>query len=108
MYPSLDELFNLIAEWGDNKGITGSDNAIYQYLKFSEEGGELAKGIAKQNREETLDAIGDVFVTWVMMCKCLNIDPRSAVYDVYNIINKRKGVVVDGVFVKDEDLSDKE
>lgn len=108
MYPSLDDLFDLIGEWGKNKGITNPDNAVFQYLKFSEEGGELAAGIAKGNREKILDAIGDVFVTWVMMCKCLNVDPRSAVYDVYNIINARKGVTVDGVFVKEEDLVNKE
>lgn len=104
MYPSLDELFTLIQKWGEEKGINKPENVNRQFLKLVEETGELAAGLAKQDEPKTRDAMGDNFVVWTIMCAQLGYDPREIVNEVYHIINKRKGVTVDGVFIKEEDL----
>lgn len=104
MYPGLDELFEMIRQWGENKGINQPENVNRQFLKLVEETGELAAGLAKQDEAKTRDAMGDVFVVWTILCEQLGYNPREIVHEVYNIINARKGITVDGVFIKDEDI----
>ena len=108
MYPSLDDLFDLITIWGVERGITNPENVNRQFLKLVEETGELAAGLAKHDVAKQRDSMGDVFVVWTMLCAQLGYNPREIVHEVYNIINARKGRTVNGVFVKEEDLPNME
>lgn len=105
MSESLDSLYALIKKWGEEKGILGENaSPVSQYLKLVEEVGELSAGIARQDHEAIYDAMGDIFVTWVMTTEALNLDPLAVIEDVYKVISQRKGVMKDGVFLKEEDL----
>lgn len=70
-------------------------------LKVTEEIGELAGSLAKNNREATVDAIGDSFVTLIILSAQLNLDPVECLQHAYNEIADRKGKTIDGVFVKE-------
>ena len=48
-----------------------------------------------------MDAIGDIFVTLVMQTQAWNCTMAECVEGAYNVISKRTGKMVDGVFVKD-------
>lgn len=69
-------------------------------LKVTEEIGELAGSIAKNKREDTIDAIGDSFVTLIILSAQLALDPTECLQQAYNEIADRKGETVNGVFVK--------
>ena len=72
----IKKLQRLILIWADEKGILEKATPEKQFLKFLEETGELAQSILKQDHDEFVDAIGDVFVTIVIhaeLCNC-NID----------------------------------
>ena len=71
-------------------------------LKVMEEVGELAGSLAKNKRDETIDAIGDSLATIIILSAQLGLDPTECLQTAYNEIAERKGKTVDGVFVKEQ------
>lgn len=68
------ELEQLLTEWADNRNLLKPSNAHKQYIKFCEESGELAKSILKDDKDQLVDDLGDVFVTLVILSKQLGVD----------------------------------
>lgn len=75
-----------------------------QLAKLQEESGELAAGIIRKDDLKTKDSIGDITVVLIGLCTQLNLDYKECVEMAYNEIKDRKGELIDGVFVKEEDL----
>lgn len=75
-----------------------------QFVKVVEEVGEIAEGLAKKDKQLITDGVGDVYVTLVALCATLGLEIDECVYQAYKEIENRKGEMVDGVFVKEEDL----
>jgi len=100
--PSLSELESKIILWAKDKGITSKDNAKNQFLKTVEEVGELASALAKNDLEEVKDSVGDIIVTLIILAEIKGFSATEALSNVYDIIRKRTGKTVGGVFVKDE------
>lgn len=96
-----EDLFTTVRQWGQEKGIIFEGNETRQMLKTVEEIGELAAALARNDKEAAADAYGDVIVTVIVGAACLGIRAEQCLEDVINIITKRKGKMVDGVFVKD-------
>ena len=97
----MTELCELVAEWAGNRGLLKHENANRQFLKVAEELGELAAGMARQREDEIVDALGDVFVTLVILSHQLGWRPEVALEVAYNEIKNRTGKTVNGVFIKD-------
>ena len=55
----------------------------------------------KSNKEEIIDAIGDIFVTIVIQAQLQKLDFSDCVQSAYDVISKRTGKMIDGQFVKD-------
>ena len=70
-------------------------------MKTEEEVAELWDGIVNDDREEIKDAIGDVIVTLVIQAKMWDLDINECVEQAYSVISKRKGKMVNGLFVKE-------
>lgn len=100
MIESLDDLKELIIQWAKDKGIDGPDNIERQFMKLTEEMGELSGAINRGNVDGRDDALGDIFVVWVILCHKFGVSPNRVVREVYDIISKRTGKTVDGVFIK--------
>ena len=90
-----------ILEWAKERGILIPDNATKQMLKLTEEVGELAGAIAKNNKTDQIDAIGDIQVVLIILSEQLGINYKEALESAYNVIKLRKGKTVNGVFIKD-------
>lgn len=103
--PTLESLTSLITEWAETKGLLKKENATKQFLKLVEETGELAAGLARNDEDGIKDALGDIFVVWAILVEQLGYSHVDVVDAVYNIISKRTGKTVNGVFIKDSDLS---
>ena len=73
-------------------------------VKVMEELGELANGINKNKQDLIIDSIGDVYVVLVILCMQLGLDINDCIKVAYNEIKDRKGEMVNGTFVKEEDL----
>lgn len=98
--PSIRDMFPLIRQWADERGIYDKGDAKTQYVKLMEESGELAQAILKQNREESVDAIGDMVVVLTNLAVFIGVDIEDCITSAYNEIKNRKGTMSNGTFVK--------
>jgi NTP pyrophosphatase (non-canonical NTP hydrolase) len=99
----MKDLITKIKQWSIDRNLDKAQPAK-QMLKLIEEVGELASGIAKDNRDVQIDSIGDIFVVLTILSQQLNLDIENCVESAYNEIKERKGKTVNGVFVKQSDL----
>lgn len=100
----MDQILDLemkVVDWAIERGLVEAENANKQMLKVMEEVGELASAIAKQKEHETIDAVGDVLVTIIILCAQLQLNPWECLEVAYDEIKNRKGKLVDGVFIKE-------
>jgi len=103
----MEELENKVVDWGYDRGIlttNAPDTFIRskQLLKTEEEVAELADAIASNDREEAIDAVGDILVTLIIQTRLWNTNLYECLDQAYEVISKRTGRMVDGIFVKDE------
>jgi NTP pyrophosphatase (non-canonical NTP hydrolase) len=98
--PSMRDIFPLIRDWADERGIYAKGDEKTQYIKLMEEAGELAQGLLKQNQEEVIDAIGDMVVVLTNLSHFVGVDIEDCIVSAYNEIKNRKGKMSNGTFVK--------
>mgnify|MGYP000377033698 CR=1 FL=1 len=100
--------YNNVIEWGRNKGILDKSTPLDQSGKFFEEALELIDEVKLLHCEplpESTEAarmeFGDVLVTLILLSKLSGWDMSECLTMAYEKINKRKGKMVNGVFVKE-------
>ena len=99
----IEDITELIKKWATEKDlIFGKPTA--QMVKLMEEVGELANGINKDREGQIIDSIGDIYVVLVILCMQLDLDINDCIKAAYDEIKCRKGKMVNGLFVKEEDL----
>ena len=99
------EVITDIIQWGREKGL---DDPKAQLNKVIEEVGEIAHEICRNHYnskgvdqpDAVYDAIGDSFVTLLILADILNMDPITCMEVAYQEIKDRKGETKDGCFVK--------
>lgn len=97
-------MFKKIAQWADARNLILGSTSQAQFLKLSEELGEVAACIAKQlPLEELKKEIGDMLVVLTIIAAQNNLSIEECAYAAYEKIKDRKGRMVDGVFIRDED-----
>lgn len=99
----MDELLELTTQWFVDRGLENADPKS-QMIKLVEELGELAAGLARNNRELIIDSIGDSLVVLTGLSLQLNLNLKDCLQVAYDEIKDRKGKVVNGIYVKDSDL----
>ncbi|EGO6063425.1 MazG-like family protein [Enterococcus faecalis] len=102
----MNELVKLIEKWAREKNLDIAEPEK-QMLKVVEEVGEVAAALARNNKNDLRDSIGDVVVTLVILAMQNDMDLYECLNQAYNEIKDRKGKNVNGVFVKESDLNDK-
>lgn len=95
------ELETLVIAWAKQKGILENGTPSAQCDKTFEEVEELAEGIDNNDREEIIDALGDILVTIIIQAEMQGLKLEDCLESAYNVISKRTGKMVDGQFVKD-------
>lgn len=99
---SFDELIESVKVWALNKDLLKRENAPKQFVKVVEELGELASAMVKdKSTVDIIDAIGDTFVTLIILSYQLDIHPTDALEAAYNEIKNRTGKTIGGAFIKD-------
>lgn len=101
---TMNELTNKIQQWAIDRNLHTAD-PNKQMLKLGEEFGELCQGMAKGNKDQIIDSIGDMYVVMTILSMQLGLDIRDCIAQAYDEIKDRKGKMIDGVFVKEEDLA---
>lgn len=105
------KLVEAVERWGENKGITGPNGTgtiQRQMDKLEEEFQELKDAIKDKNLTNIEDAIGDMQVVMILLSQLLTIEYQKSVTVIdslrqaYNVIEKRKGKMINGQFVKNK------
>jgi len=99
---SITDLIRCISSWHcDRNLIHGSDDKT-QCLKLGSEFGELCDDIAKGR--DIRDDLGDMLVVMINIMDRNEITFIECLERAYNDIKDRKGKMINGTFVKQEDL----
>jgi NTP pyrophosphatase (non-canonical NTP hydrolase) len=96
-------LEDLVVAWAEDRGILDQGTIEGQLCKLQEEVNELKEAYDKDDRTEYADAIGDCAVVLIILAEMYGLDYRDCLSSAYGVIAKRKGRMIDGVFVKDVD-----
>lgn len=96
------ELESLVIEWANEKQILKKGTTLKQAIKTNEEALELIEAIADNNKDEIVDALGDILVTIIIQAKMQNVDLLECLKSAYNEIKDRKGVTKNGTFIKEK------
>ncbi len=79
---SYNELEALVIAWAKQKGILENGTPYAQSLKTLEEVIELQKAVITKDREETIDALGDILVTSSGVADEIAIIGTSSLIDI--------------------------
>jgi NTP pyrophosphatase (non-canonical NTP hydrolase) len=96
-------VFDDIRKWAEERNLCRGKNRQSQMLKLAEEHGELARAIVKGYEEDVMDAIGDMVVVLTILADQTGVTIEHCIQCAYETIKDRKGKLVGGVFVKDEE-----
>lgn len=120
----FEEFTRQVLIWAKDRDLLHRKNALKQFLKFIEEIFEFrdewllcvheynkcSYGEA-DNDPEVIELrhnmkleMGDIFVTLLILCDQLNLDPVDCLGRAYEKIKDRKGKTINGVFIKEGDL----
>ncbi len=104
----IPELITKVNEWADDRNLKQADPKI-QWMRITEEVGEIRDVLLKPTKftepqAALKDAIGDTLVTIIVLAHQLDLDVTECLSVAYEEIKNRKGKMVNGTFVKEEDL----
>jgi len=94
---------NEIIGWAIDRNIVGPSGQATpeaQIEKTFEEVQEVKDAIAEINIENLCEEIGDVYVTLILQCKMWDLSMNECIDAAYNKIKDRKGMMIQGKFVK--------
>jgi NTP pyrophosphatase (non-canonical NTP hydrolase) len=96
----VPNVYDLIRQWADERGIYRNGDTKTQYVKLLEESGELARAILKNDKPEFIDAIGDMVVVLTNLAALEGLKIEDCVTSAYDVIKSRQGKMVNGTFQK--------
>lgn len=105
-WDSLDNLVYAVVKWGEARNFYDTEHGTTsekQFLKLVEEIGEIGGSLARGRSIK--DDIGDSLVVLIGLAKLNNLSIRECLEHAYDEIKDRKGKMVNGVFIKENDLT---
>jgi NTP pyrophosphatase (non-canonical NTP hydrolase) len=96
----LKELIEKTNKWFDDRNLIQGSTDKDQILKLMQELGELSDHACKG--EDIRDDLGDMLVVMLNIMKRNNFTIEECLEMAYNDIKDRKGRMVDGIFVKEQ------
>ncbi len=97
----VPNVYDLIRKWADDRGIYRNGDTKTQFVKLMEEAGELSRSILKNDRDEFIDAIGDMMVVLTNLAALEGLKVEDCVVSAYDVIKSRQGKMVNNTFVKE-------
>ena len=97
----LITLTQKVKQWHHDRNLIEGSTDKDQYMKLIQEAGELSDNICKGN--DIADDIGDMLVVLINIAERNGLTLANCLEVAWDDIKDRKGRMVDGVFVKEED-----
>jgi len=90
-----------IINWAKARKLDNPDNKYQQLAKVVEELGELSAAILKRDISETIDALGDTYITLVILANQMGYSLEDCAKRAFKVIEYRKGKTENGTFIKE-------
>lgn len=91
-----------IDRWFEDRGIVENGKPLAQAIKTLEETTEMFDALQRDNKEDLMDAVGDIYVTLRGVCLTYGVNMEDCVSAAYHEIKDRKGVLTpEGTFIKE-------
>lgn len=91
---------NETIKWAKARNLIEGSTPKDQFHKLIQECGELSDSICKG--KNAIDDIGDVLVVLIILTEQLGLNLTDCLAHAYDEIKNRKGIMRDGIFVKEE------
>ena len=100
--PTLSYFIDNVVQWHRDRNLIDGSTDKDQVLKLMQELGELSDSVCKG--KDIKDDIGDMLVVMLNIATRNGVTLSECVARAWDDIKDRKGKMVDGIFVKEEDL----
>jgi len=97
----VPRLLSKITQWASDRNIINGGTDKDQCLKLIQEVGELSDSLCKGTNP--IDDIGDCMVVLTIIAEQHNLTIANCLTHAYDDIKDRKGTLIDGVFIKEEE-----
>ncbi len=97
----MGDLIENVKNWAEDKNLLKKENSQAQMLKVLEEVGETAGALLKNKNQEIIDGLGDSFVTLIILCYQLDLEPQACLQTAWDEIKNRKGKTINGTFIRE-------
>jgi hypothetical protein len=99
----MENYVDKIIQWHHDRNLIGGSTDKDQFCKLIQEAGELSDNICKG--KSVADDIGDMVVVLLNIAERNGLSLDECLAKAWEDIKDRKGKMVDGVFVKEQDLN---
>lgn len=99
---AMIEDVNRIKQWHHDRNLIDGSDDKSQFAKLIQEAGELSDSICKG--KDIKDDIGDMIVVLINIAERNDVSLTECIKTAWEDIKDRKGMMRDGVFVKQDDL----
>jgi NTP pyrophosphatase (non-canonical NTP hydrolase) len=99
----MENYVNKIIQWHHDRNLIDGSTDKDQFCKLIQEAGELSDNICKG--KSVADDIGDMVVVLLNIAERNGLSLDECLAKAWEDIKDRKGKMVDGVFVKEQDFN---
>ena len=99
---AMIEDVNRIKQWHHDRNLIDGSDDKSQFAKLIQEAGELSDSICKG--KDIKDDIGDMIVVLINIAERNDVSLTECIKTAWEDIKDRKGMMRNGVFVKQDDL----
>ena len=100
--PTLSYFIDNVVQWHRDRNLIDGSTDKDQVLKLMQELGELSDSVCKG--KDIKDDIGDMLVVMLNIATRNGVTLSECLARAWDDIKDRKGKMIDGIFVKEEDL----
>lgn len=97
----MQETIKNVIKWASDKNLLKKENSLAQMAKVTEEVGEVASALLKNDTPKLIDGIGDVVVTLIILAEQNQLKIEDCLEAAWVEISNRTGNTVNGTFIKD-------
>jgi NTP pyrophosphatase (non-canonical NTP hydrolase) len=102
---TFEELEQKVIQWGKDRNLYDpiqGTTVFKQQVKLLEEQSELLDALLGIDQTLVADAIGDMLVVLTHIAKLAGLDLQICYNQAYKEIKDRKGMMINGIFVKEK------
>lgn len=97
----MNELICKVIDWAEERNLINGSDTKTQCLKLVSEVGELSDSVNKGT--SLIDDIGDCLVVLAIIAEQNSLDLQYCLNHAYDEIKDRKGIMLDGAFIRESD-----